>query len=156
MYTHIRASILEQLKDAQYFSITTDAWTSHAMEKFVAVTVHFITKEWKLVSECLAVIPLTVSHTWQALTTAIARRVNSMAPDDSVLVATVTDSAANMIKLALSLHTNLSSDDLNDLVGPDVSDNDFNAVADLNAPLNRNEEFCRQAEEVAYCATNEN
>ena len=86
MYTHIRASILEEVK-AQYFAVTTEEWTS---DKYVAVTIHFVNKKWELVAESLAVIPLTVSHTWEALTRAIATRVNALAPDDSVLVATVT------------------------------------------------------------------
>ena len=140
MFSHIRASIVEELKDAQYFAITTDAWTSKAMEKYIAVTVHFVNSNWELISECVAVIPLTVSHTWEALTRAIATRINALAPDDSVLVATVTDSAANMIKLALSLHTNLSVEELNSLVGPNVSPTDFDARCQLNEPLNRDSE----------------
>lgn len=107
--------LVEQLKEAHYFSIITDAWTSATLDKFVALNICFVSDSWKLKTITLAVIPLNESHTWQTMTTAIARRVNAALPEDAVLVTTVTDNGANFIKLARSLHANLPIADINGL-----------------------------------------
>lgn len=42
-----------ELKEAQFFSLTTDAWTSDAQDKYVGVTVHFIDKGTSMREKCL-------------------------------------------------------------------------------------------------------
>jgi hypothetical protein len=124
------------LAAADFFAITTDAWTSEVKEKFVAVTVHFIPlPEYTLKSHVLSVIPLNEAHTWQKMTRAIALRISNALPSDSVLVSTVTDNGANFVKLARSLHSNLELAAVDDDEGswdePLPADND--AAADVTA-----------------------
>lgn len=92
--------VIEQLKEADFFSICTDAWTSDTQEKFIALNVSFVTRDFELRMVTLAVIPLNVSHKWQEITKAIALRVQNALPNDAVLVATVTDNGANFLKVA--------------------------------------------------------
>ena len=54
----------EAFAEADYFSLITDAWTSDAMHKFVAVNISFVDKSYCLHVLCLAIIPLQESHTW--------------------------------------------------------------------------------------------
>ena len=114
-YEQAQEWLVEELKDAHYFSIITDAWTSATLDKFVALNICFVSDAWQLKTITLAVIPLNESDTWQTMTTAIAQRVNAALPADAVLVTTVTDNGANFIKLARSLHSNLPIADIEGL-----------------------------------------
>ena len=114
-HEHAHEWLVNELKDALYFSIITDAWTSATLDKFVALNVCFVSAGWLLKTLTLSVIPLNESHTWQTMTTAIARRINAALPDDAVLVTTVTDNGANFVKLARSLHSNLPIADIEGL-----------------------------------------
>lgn len=109
--------ISSQLEEADYFSVITDAWTSAAMEKYVALNVSFIDRQYDLKTLTLAVIPLNVAHTWVAVTKAIAVRLQNALPADSTLVATVTDNGANFVKVAKALHTNLDTAAIESEVG---------------------------------------
>lgn len=133
--------VVEQLKQADYFSIITDAWTSPAQERYVALNVSFITREFELKVLTLAIIPLTVSHTWQEVTKAIAARVQNALPNDAVLVATVTDNAANFIKVARALHANL------DLA---AIDDDEGGVDGWDEPVDDNSELTASWRCVAH------
>lgn len=99
--------LIDQTRNVNYFSLTTDAWTSVVMDKFVALNVSFIDPDYKLNTLSLAVIPLNQAHTWQVVTQAIAKRIYNVMPVDSVLVATTTDNGANFLKVARALHTNI-------------------------------------------------
>jgi len=45
MYVDYRGKIPESLKCAEYYSITTDMWSSGKMEPYLAVTVHYVNEE---------------------------------------------------------------------------------------------------------------
>ena len=84
----------QELNSVDYFSITTDAWTSVIMQKFIALNLSAVVPgSFELLVRTLAVIPLSESHTWQAVTVAIATRLQNALPGDAMLVATVTDNA---------------------------------------------------------------
>jgi hypothetical protein len=91
MYELVVAKRGELLRQVDFFSITTDGWTSAAQSQFVAITVHFILPNWQHHSMLLDLVPLNESHTWQNLTTAVALRVQNLLPDTATLVCTVTD-----------------------------------------------------------------
>ena len=40
LYVDTRGRIAESIKNAEYFSITTDMWSSNTMEPYLAVTMH--------------------------------------------------------------------------------------------------------------------
>ena len=65
LYNIIAQKNKQKLQEADYFSVTSDAWTSEAFDKFVSLTHHFINASWKLDSVVLAVIPriFAVTHT---------------------------------------------------------------------------------------------
>jgi hypothetical protein len=96
----------QQLKEADFFSITTDSSTNYS-HRFVSLTAHFVDSDWRLRFACLGVIPLDISHSWVNLTPAVSLRIEAATPSHAVLAATVTDGGSNFLKLAASLHTNL-------------------------------------------------
>ena len=95
------------LEEANFFSITSDAWTSAAQQKFVGVTIHFLTRSFKMRSLVLAVIPLNASHTWQRVTEVVAQRIMDATLRHAVLVSSVTDGGANFVKMSRSLMSNM-------------------------------------------------
>ena len=97
----------QKLQEADYFSVTSDAWTSEAFDKFVGLTIHFINASWKLDSFVLAVIPLSQSHTWYSVTEVVAQRIMENTKEESVLVSSVTDGGANFVKMSRSLMKNM-------------------------------------------------
>ena len=107
LYNMIMERNKERMKQADYFAITSDAWTSDAQQKFVGLTAHFLTPDFRMESLCLAVIPLAESHSWINLTEAVAARIMDAVPDHAILTTCVTDNGANFIKMARSLMTNM-------------------------------------------------
>jgi hypothetical protein len=95
----VRETQQYMMKNVQFFSITTDGWTDSMLRKFVAVTYHFIDDNLRVRSFCGDVIPLSKRHTWDVVTAAVASRIQNTVHPDAVLVATVTDNAANFIKV---------------------------------------------------------
>ena len=54
LYAEIRERVTNKLQEAEYYSVTTDLWSSTGkLEPYLAVTVHYINKEWELKSYCL-------------------------------------------------------------------------------------------------------
>ena len=100
LYNIIAQKNKEKLKEADYFSVTSDAWTSEAFDKFVGLTIHFINKSWQLDSFVLAVIPLAESHTCYNVTEAVVQRIMENGKKESVLVSSVTDRGANFVKMS--------------------------------------------------------
>ena len=47
----------------EYYSITTDMWSLGKMESYLAVTVHYVNKEWVLRSHCLQTVFVPKDHT---------------------------------------------------------------------------------------------
>lgn len=90
----------ELLKRVDFFSITTDGWTSPAQSQFVAITVHFVLPDWQHHSLLLDLVPLNESHTWQNLSSAVALRLQNLMPDTATLVCTVTDNGYNRIRIS--------------------------------------------------------
>lgn len=58
----LKVKLIEQLKDIQAISITTDKWNSCNIESYLGVTAHYIDKEWKLQSLPLACEPFPGHH----------------------------------------------------------------------------------------------
>ena len=54
LYTETRERVTKELQEAEYYSVTTDLWSSTGkLEPYLAVIVHYISKEWELKSYSL-------------------------------------------------------------------------------------------------------
>ena len=54
----------KELQEAEYYSVTTDLWSSASkLELYLAITVHYINREWELISYCLNTLFLPQDHT---------------------------------------------------------------------------------------------
>lgn len=48
LYSTTRDGLKAMLKDADWISLTSDSWTSKALEAFFSLTSHFISNDWEL------------------------------------------------------------------------------------------------------------
>ena len=85
-------------------AFTSDLWTSVAVQGYITVTGHFITKDWNLVSKVLATRVTELRHTGSN----IALEISQIKEEFKINVcsALVTDNAGNMVVAAkeLSVH----------------------------------------------------
>jgi hypothetical protein len=116
----MRDDMITKLANTDYFSITTDAWSSSDRRKFVGVTFHRI-NEFTLEKHTACVFELASSHSWRLLTTAVALRIEQFLPSEAVLTCITTDNGSNFLKLAASLYTNLDVAAI-EQIGPDSWD----------------------------------
>ena len=56
---------------AEFYAITTDCWTSHAIEAYIGVTFHTITNEWQLQHFVLENKELPEQHTAENVAEAV-------------------------------------------------------------------------------------
>jgi hypothetical protein len=61
LYQKTRESVIHELKQAQYVSVTTDGWTSSATESYITITVHYLV-DWQIRSKVLQTRQLIDAH----------------------------------------------------------------------------------------------
>ena len=88
--------------EIDYYSSTTDLWTSGTMDPYFSYTLHYITPSWELRSYCLQTHYMPEDHTGENLQDALLNTLEEWKVDASKQVAITTDSCAN-IKLACRL-----------------------------------------------------
>ena len=72
LYMDVKESIVKPaVQNAQYFSASTDLWTSCSNHPYLSFTIHFLTKDWELKSYCLDTVPLFEDHTGQNVADAL-------------------------------------------------------------------------------------
>ena len=59
---YVRERIESELKDVTQINMTTDNWTSLNNRNFLAITGHWISKEWNLVERVLVITEYTETH----------------------------------------------------------------------------------------------
>ena len=73
LYNSIKeTTIMPKLKEIEYCSGTTDCWTSQANHPYLSYIIHFVDKEWNLITFCLETIPLFEDHSGENLVEAIS------------------------------------------------------------------------------------
>ena len=80
-------------QDVVAMSLTSDIWTSNAMEAYMSVTAHFI--RWEIQSCVLATKPFPERHTGRNIADSIVQVTRSFDIDDEKVKAVVHDKAAN-------------------------------------------------------------
>jgi hypothetical protein len=95
----VKDQVTESMKEylvGQYFSLTTDHWTSCANETYMAATLHYIDDSWVLRSLTLNCTPHTGETTGVLTKKLLKEAWESYNLQEKHLVAVVTDTAANM------------------------------------------------------------
>ena len=98
LYNTIKeTTVMPKLKEIEFFSATTDFWTSQANHPYLSYTIHFVDKEWNLITFCLETVPLFEDHSGENLIEAISDiHANWNLSMDTLLV-TTTDNGSNFV-----------------------------------------------------------
>ena len=100
----VRSNIECQIasRELEYFSATTDLWTSASGDPYITLTCHFIDHSWELKSLCLQTHYIPEDHTAENISEVLAGTLQQWKLEDNRLVGITTDSGSN-IKLACEL-----------------------------------------------------
>ena len=91
LYNETRETILQQLESAEFFSATSDMWSSNTMEPYMSYTVHFIDSDWKLHSRYLQTLYTPADHGMKEI-------LEHWNLSSTKQVCIMTDSGANVVK----------------------------------------------------------
>ena len=62
MFNTVKALVKSELENVDYFSATTDMWSSVNMTPYMSLTVHYPTTDWALKSRCLETVFMPPNH----------------------------------------------------------------------------------------------
>lgn len=96
MYNTVRASVQSELKNVDYFSATTDMWSSVNMTPYMSLTVHYLTTDWTLKSRCLETVFMPQNHTSDNIAEALRSAFDEWSLDEKKLACITTDNGANI------------------------------------------------------------
>ena len=81
----------------EYFSGTTDLWSSPGMEPYLSYTIHYVSSSWELHSAYLKAHYIHEDHTGINLKEALTQTPADWELDEPKLIALTTDSGSNVV-----------------------------------------------------------
>ncbi|XP_078017006.1 E3 SUMO-protein ligase ZBED1-like [Epinephelus lanceolatus] len=103
LYDECRAKVEEEIHTVMYYATTTDMWSSRTTHPYMALTIHFVDKDWNLRSRCLQTSYFPDDHMAEMLARGLREALESWGLHEDRLVCVTTDNATNNI-LALQLN----------------------------------------------------
>ena len=103
LYESTRQVVLKEVEAVEYYSATTDLWSSVGLKPYISFTIHFIDKDWKLRSRCLQTEFLPDDHTADNIAEALEDIVHAWKLSANNLVCLTTDNGANIVCAARKL-----------------------------------------------------
>ena len=98
LYNQVKETVVNpKLSQIDFFSATTDLWTSRATHPYLSYTVHFIDSAWGLQSICLETVPLFEDHTGENIIESINDILSNWNLSTDKLVLTATDNGSNFV-----------------------------------------------------------
>ena len=98
LYTKVKDTVVNpKLAEIEYFSATTDLWSSRATHPYLSYTVHFVDHNWELKSFCLETVPLFDDHTGANICESIEDIMTNWQLSTDKLVVTTTDNGSNAV-----------------------------------------------------------
>src|SRR5580765_7441476 len=104
IYSDTRTIIENIIKSANFFSFTTDCWTSNSNQPFIGLTCHFINAEFKLGSACLGCVELSEDHTGENIADVIHMILIDYEIRNWKMCSIVTDYGSNMLRAVRNLN----------------------------------------------------
>ncbi|XP_073728840.1 E3 SUMO-protein ligase ZBED1-like [Misgurnus anguillicaudatus] len=102
-YSKEKQALKDQLTAVQSVCLTTDLWTSVAMESYISVTAHYISDDFSLQSKLLEVEGFEGRHTADAIATHLRSIILEWGLQDKVFCVT-TDNGANVVAAVKKLN----------------------------------------------------
>ncbi|CAH1170700.1 unnamed protein product [Phaedon cochleariae] len=106
LYNETVQKIKDRLAEINEMSFTTDCWTSTGNKPYIALTAHYISKEWKLEGVCLNCAELNEDHTSDIVAAMLSHLLCEWNLEKLKHQTFTTDSGANIIKAIEILKVN--------------------------------------------------
>lgn len=103
MYSTLRAKVQEEVASIEFFSGTTDLWSSVGLKPYINYTIHYIDNEWKLESKCLQTHFIPEDHTSDVIADSLSTTLEARNLTAEKQVCLTTDSGSNVVKAAKEL-----------------------------------------------------
>ena len=72
LYNNIRDEVIAEIRNVEYYSATTDLWSSEGLKPYLSYTIHYI-NQWELKSRCLQTMFMPQDHTGENLAEAMCK-----------------------------------------------------------------------------------
>ena len=96
MYKDVREKVKSSIQSATFLAMTTDCWTSRAVDSYLSITAHFIDDKFKRRLAVLDTFPMCERHTAQNLLSKILSILETWEIDKKKISCFVRDNAANI------------------------------------------------------------
>lgn len=97
LYASTREKVSADLQNIEFFSSTTDLWSSSTAEPYMSYTVHFVDSDWRLQSRSLQTLYVPDDHTADVLADAMIETLETWGLDPVKQVCLTTDSGRNVV-----------------------------------------------------------
>ena len=102
-YSTTKEQVVRDLGQIEYYSATTDCWSSQGLKPYLSYTVHYVDSKWSLKSYCLQTMYFPEDHTASNLAEGLQETLQSWSLDITRQVCITTDSASNIIRTTKDL-----------------------------------------------------
>ena len=98
LFNTVHDTVKCEVQQAEFFSATTDMWSSRTMMPYMSYTVHFIDGSWQYKSRVLETFFLPEDHTGDNIANALRGTLESWKLGEDKQVGITTDNGSNIIK----------------------------------------------------------
>lgn len=103
LYSSTKEKVAQKIAGVNFFSSTTDMWSSIGMTPYMSFTLHYIDKDWELQSLALSASFLPEDHTADVLVDALEETMKEWSLNSTNLVCMTIDSGSNIVAAAKKL-----------------------------------------------------
>lgn len=96
-FAKVRETVKREVREADFYSSTTDMWSSRGLFPYMSYTVHFIDRSWQFQSRCLETCFLPEDHTGENIADALRDTLASWKLAENKQVCITTDNGSNVI-----------------------------------------------------------
>ncbi|XP_057694544.1 E3 SUMO-protein ligase ZBED1-like [Corythoichthys intestinalis] len=100
LYQKCRGKIEKDILNVDFFAVTTDIWSSRAMEPYLSTSIHFIDGDFEMKSWCLQTSFFPQDNTGEAVAQGLREIITSWSLQEERLVCFTTSSQSNVAKAA--------------------------------------------------------
>ena len=103
LYEETRSSVAAEVQEIEFFSATTDLWSSKTMQPYLSYTIHYVGSDWQMHSRCLQTSFCPEDHTGENLAAALRASLESWDLDEHNQTCITSDNGTNVICAAEKL-----------------------------------------------------
>ena len=98
LFNSTQSALTSTLQEVEFFSSTTDLWSSMCMQPYLSYTVHYINKNWKLESKCLQTMFMPADHNGENLAESLRGVLEGWGLQETKQVCITTNNGSNLVR----------------------------------------------------------